>query len=214
MDIMVCEPHDTRRHTTPLARPVPLWRGLISLIAVIGPAGFGVPVFGQALEQRGYEPVDQLIEDIDPLQVSLRQQVSGLDETGERVSVFRPTEQRGGRLYYVQRGVVAEYDRSQYGITGRGNLLQMIPPNTVFHLSLPDSTKASATAARQAPVNPYQVNGLVDGRPLPRAATAEARADGRPTVGDMHRRLDDWQVFARVSRDQRQQLIASLGRSP
>ncbi len=208
---MACtEPNNSRNapHATAFCR-------LLIVLAAVAPVGWSVGAAGQALESRGYRPVDQRVEDIDPLQVSLRHQVSGLDETGERVSVFRPADQTGGRLYYVQRGVVAEYDRSQYGITGRGELLQMIPPNTVFHLSLPASSEASAASSEQPEsINPYQVNGLVDGRPVPASRSAAVGADGRAVVGDTHRRLDDWQIFARISRQQRAALIDSLASAP
>ena len=129
----------------------------------------------QTVEQQGYRPVDQTIEDIDPLGVSLRKVDPGLLTIGERTNVYRrivpgqsPYEQQqDGRLYFISYGVVAEYDQSQYiylfDRKGRpAGIAQAIPPNTVFHLGLP---KVETPPTAEVPLAPGQIDGRV--QPVP-----------------------------------------------
>jgi len=141
-------------------------------------AGFGLLIstgaaVAQSVEEMGYRPVDQTVEDIDPLGVSLRKVDPGLLTVGERTNVYRrivpgqtPYEQpQSDRLYFVSYGVVAEYDQSQYiymfDRKGRpAGIAQKIPPNTVFHLGLPEQ---DVTPTTEPPLNPGQVSGRVNG---------------------------------------------------
>lgn len=135
----------------------------------------------QTMEQQGYRPVDQTIEDIDPLGVSLRKVDPGLLTIGERTNVYRRIvpgqtsydQQQTGRLYFISYGVIAEYDQSQYiylyDRKGRpAGIAQSIPPNTVFHLGLP---KNDVTKSADLPLAPGQVDGritgLLDNDPVP-----------------------------------------------
>jgi len=113
-------------------------------LALAGAATLLAPVHAgaQTMEDRGYRPVDQLYEDVDPMQRSLRRRDAGLHTTGERQNVFRPSRStRGGapaRLLFVSEGVVAEYDRSIYAFDLRSRrAMPVIPPNTVFHIGVP-----------------------------------------------------------------------------
>jgi hypothetical protein len=123
----------------------------------------------QTMPQRGYEPVDQTVEDIDPLGVSLRQREAGLNVTGEQGNVFRRIDPRGpadNRLLLVNQGVFAEFDRSNYAAlidrrNERVRIFQLIPANTVFHIGMP---KAPTTGQLPAPYNPGQVDGRVTQR--------------------------------------------------
>lgn len=128
----------------------------------------------QTAAQRGLEPVDQMVEDVDPLAVSLRQREAGLSTIGQGGRVFRyitppKAEADDQRLVYVDRGFVAEFDRAQYGLvvdrsTDQALVLQMIPPNTVFHLGLPRPPGPSGDTPADAPYLPGQIDGRTDGR--------------------------------------------------
>ncbi len=145
----------------------------------------------QTVEQRGLRPVDQTVEDVDPLGVSLRRHDAGLRTTGERGNVFRyidPREPTDGsadpnaqRLFYMSRGVTAEFDRSQYGIlidqrNRSATVLQLIPPNTVFHIGPPPARPPRD--AGPAPLGDGQIDGRV----------TEAPTDHHATAGDSSRR--------------------------
>jgi len=146
-----------------------------NLIVATMLAAMALPAGAQTIEQRGYRPVDQTIEDVDPLAVSLRRIEPGLLTVGGGTDVFRrivPGEPSAddsgdGRLYYVNYGVVAEFDQSQYirlfDRRGRpAGTAQAIPPNTVFHIGLPDNP--AVTQAGDSSPAPGQVSGRVDGR--------------------------------------------------
>lgn len=90
----------------------------------------------QTPQQQGFRPLDQIIEDQDPLRHSLRRVQQGIGFTGQESYVYtRPGE--GGRIYYIRPGIVASFDRSEYFQLQDGPLLQMIPPNTIFYLGSP-----------------------------------------------------------------------------
>lgn len=146
----------------------------------------------QTMEQRGYRPVDQLHDDVDPLQRSLRVQESGLRTTGERHNVFRarlPQHAEGGRpgasrLFYVAKGIVAEYDRSIYAVDlRRRRILQVIPPNTVFHVGVPEAApddQAPPTEAQRR----RRAELRIDPTPASRRRTLQPTGMSRPAGGE------------------------------
>jgi hypothetical protein len=157
------------------------FRLVISIAFAAGGFVFAGLSQAQTMEQQGYRPVDQTIEDIDPLGVSLRKVEPGLLTIGERTNVYRRIvpgqtpydQQQTGRLYFISYGVIAEYDQSQYiylyDRKGRpAGIAQSIPPNTVFHLGLP---KNGVMKSADLPLAPGQVNGritgLLDSEPVP-----------------------------------------------
>jgi hypothetical protein len=153
-------------------------------------------VVGQTLAERGYEPVDQVVDDVDPLAVSLRSREPGLDATGQHHNVFRRIEGDGAdrdRLYFIHEGIVAEFDRSEYrAIIDEGSnrrlIYQLIPPNTVFHIGLPP-----ADALRSGQWGDELLLGQVDGRVAPpEIQTAPSPVPPpvhRPATGSRYREL-------------------------
>ncbi len=115
------------------------WLGAAVVLCLVANA------VGQTLEERGYRPVDQTVSDTEPLRTSLRHQDAGLQNIGERNNVYRrimpaaSPNQADARLYLITHGVVASFDRSEYFQLESGAVLQTIPPNTVFHIGLPES---------------------------------------------------------------------------
>ena len=104
----------------------------------------------QSLEERGFEPVDQMVEDVDPSATSLRRVEPGLRfDMGQRANVFQyqsdqPDAEDDSTYYLIIPGVVATFDRSEYAITRKGKALQLAPPNLVYRLDLsqlPDNTR-------------------------------------------------------------------------
>jgi hypothetical protein len=105
---------------------------LVMALMLLGASG----AFGQTLERRGFQAVEQIWDDTDPLARGLRR------IEGSRV--YRRAHWSGSgpeKLYYIAPGVVAEYDRSDYGLfevkKNEYRIFQLIPPNTVFHIGLP-----------------------------------------------------------------------------
>lgn len=112
----------------------------------------------QTMEERGFTPVDPLIDDVDPLAVSLRKQSIELKVDGSQRLYRRviPANPRTGRprqvkLYSIQRGLVAEFDQSQYSTDRRGRIFALSPPNTVFHIGLPKALPDSNEEEQNLP---------------------------------------------------------------
>jgi hypothetical protein len=166
------------------------------------------------MEERGYRPVDQLAEDVDPLQKSLRLHEDGLQTTGERSNVFRPRlpQDAGGRaadqprLLYVAEGVVAEFDRSIYAIDlRRRRILQVIPPNTVFHVGVPevdghDADKPTPEQQRRRAM--FRIH------PMPAGQRLTSRPDARPTTT----RPADQPDYASLADAHRLRVVAAVRR--
>lgn len=123
-------------------RTLSLWTmigGSVVLLTAADPAG------GQTLRERGLRPVDQVVEDVDPLSRSLRDREAGLRATGQFNTVYRPVDpKQSDRYFHIAQGVTAEYrGRSLYSqrrdpSSRRSVLVQDIPPDTVFHIGRPD----------------------------------------------------------------------------
>jgi hypothetical protein len=129
---------------------------LAAACSALGLLALTVPASGQSPERRGLEPVEQRVEDEEPLARSLRRLESGLSDIGQDSAVYRRKTPKDGegspRYYYIGRGVTAEFDRSQYIRIGRKGerIAQKIPPNTVFHIGRPGGAEEpQAAASRQ-----------------------------------------------------------------
>ena len=196
-------------------------RTLWGVILVASVAGLWsvAPAFAQTVQQQGLRPVDQRVADIDPTQVSLRHEYSGLSTIGERQNVFRrivpgagPYAPSSRRLYFVSYGVVAEFDRSEYAMTRKGAILQFIPPNTVFHIGLPAAPKPKLDS--DTPVR-GRVRARVDAmvRWVP---SYDAAVTGRPVSFSQSRRNDRNEVAAHRYHEmlvaQRGMVVAAIDR--
>lgn len=199
-----------RRYTEAMT----LHRNVLWMVVAAGlliPASISI---GQTLQERGYRPVDQLVEDIDPLNRSFREREAGLYEFGQHNNVFQRInpdphpfrEQEQRRLYFINRGVVAEFDQSQYFIVKddeRTAILQLIPPNTVFHIGLPDARPMDPETQQnieQAPRMGEPVEQRIDGRISGRPKGPEIPQDN---VSQRDQRLfRQWQVYLREIEDQ------------
>jgi len=184
----------------------------------------GRAALAQTVQQQGLRPVDQMVEDIDPTQISLRRENAGLATLGERQNVFRrivpdagPYSPGSQRLYFISYGIIAEFDRSEYGMLMKkgqptGAILQVIPPNTVFHVGLPPPIKP--------PLDPdVIVPGMVQGR-------VDARVHSSPQIGgpvsgrwiapsqshEIDREQADAQRYQEMLVAQRGLVVAALGR--
>ncbi len=151
--------------------------------------------------QQGFEPVDRLREDIDPLQRSLRRVEQGLGQVGQESNVYRRPDSQ--RLYYIEPGVVAEFDRSEYfwfRTRRQGDVLvQAIPPGTVFHIGTPPAK----TEPVPPPDHPLMVDARVHER-LGGPARAQTPRDAAHTT---------WLDYRAVRATQHQTVLSSLDRA-
>ncbi|MBW3543052.1 MAG: hypothetical protein KY476_22565 [Planctomycetes bacterium] len=121
------------------------WPMMIGMLVLSAPAAMGQ----SRLQQQGYQPVEQLVDDMEMLRGSLRRVDAGLQSRGgQGTSVYR----RSGagdkdKLFFIAPGVVAEYDRSDYMLVeverDDFRIFQIVAPNTVFHIGLPDDQPAA-----------------------------------------------------------------------
>jgi hypothetical protein len=167
----------------------------------------------QTMSERGYEPVDQLVDDVDPLSRSLRLREDGLQAIGQNTTVFRPKGPGDhDRYYYVSYGVTAAYqNRSLYGLYRFQNsdqpvLLQEIPPDTVFHIGLPPSRDTEQR--RSVPLPESYVDARVDGRAV--GVSATEAVESMAHYAAPHRRRQQWQRFNDQARTQRQLVLRTL----
>lgn len=166
----------------------------------------------QTLRERGLRPVDQVVEDVDPLSRSLRDREAGLRATGQFNTVYRPTDpEQSDRYFHIRQGVTAEYrGRSLYSRRSdpgsrRSVLVQDIPPDTVFHIGRPEVDDGSDRSF-DPPGN--FVEGRVNaGLRLERRADRAGRWRGtdQPVVSRAERaaqRRDQWRQFHEQTRMQ------------
>jgi hypothetical protein len=188
-----------------------------ALIAFAPLAGAGIG-HAQTIEQQGYQPVDQLRDDVDPLSRSLRQRDVGLSITGDRQNVYRSAGDAGKRLYYISQGVLAEFDRSDYALTREGGIVQLAPPNLVYHIGRPQRP----TAPVPAPLNDRMVAGRMDGRvngdvstPSPQDGrvvfSVNNSAEAQPDRTDMPPR-NAWDHYQSLTTVMRMMTVGALGR--
>lgn len=106
---------------------------------------FSGVAYGQSSDLAELEPVEPMTGDVGPLYRSLRKVDPGISTFGSQHGhVYRRADGRDG-IVYVAPGVTATYDRSQYGLfevqRNQFQVMQMIPPNTTFHIGLPLTEK-------------------------------------------------------------------------
>lgn len=171
-------------------------------------------VQAQSLGQKGYQSVEQVVGDIDPLHVSQRQVETGLGEFGQGSSVFRridPTGPAGNRLYFITPGFIAEYDRSSYfdfeDKHGNNYTAQEVPANTVFRIGLPPAPEAP----RRDPV-PGMVDAQVDGRSDGRRRTGPAPIDASMRQAPAPVERVRWMQYLQARVAQRQAVAQAMDR--
>lgn len=152
-----------------------------------------------------YAPVDQAVEDLDPLAVSRRHVDPGLGQFSDRVSVYRPLNpyeydpfgQPGSTQYlYEQPGVRAWFNEPFYASLVAPDpkrpgfkldvqpvidqaFIELVPPGTVFDLTRPPPPPTAAD------LNP-QIDNRIDYRIDSRVDTAQPPRDQpmpEPIVG-------------------------------
>lgn len=174
----------------------------------------------QTLQQQGFKPVDPLIDDVDPLATSLRQHSIELQvDGGGRQRLFRrtipgdPITRRPAqeKLYLIDRGVTAEFDRSDYVQSRKGRIYTLIPPNTVFHLGVPQEHYQPKVS--NLPDPPQLVDTRISGQTNQTDENAKPRGNimgsnsSRPIARSRYAQLND---KARANTHQRQQRISAL----
>lgn len=106
--------------------------------AIAGVASFGVPgesATAQSASPTLFQRVDAGRADTGPLSTSIIQLPEDLRvPTGFEYVYRNPRDESS--LIRVSGGLVAEFPRSQYD-TGRGGLVPVVPPGTVFRIGLP-----------------------------------------------------------------------------
>lgn len=88
-------------------------------------------------------PVDQRIEDVSPLGLSLREMQPTLREPNNFQELYRF---RGDdeNLVRAQGGLYLVFPRSIYEVDKKGNVFPLIPPNTVFYIGPPPGWRVSS----------------------------------------------------------------------
>ena len=126
------------------------------------------PVFAETMEERGFRAVDPAIADMGPHARSLRHIETGIGTTGQFRTVYRrvlPDGDQSDKLYHVEPGLIAEFDRVGYVRTRNGQVLQAISENTLFYRGTMEP--AESGSADHAGDSPHRLdgqwNGLVDG---------------------------------------------------
>lgn len=172
----------------------------------------------QTIEQQGYQPVDQLRDDVDPLSRSLRQRDVGLSITGDHQNVYRSAGDSGKRLYYISPGVLAEFDRSDYALTREGGIVQLAPPNLVYHIGQPQRTPAPLPP----PASERMVTGRMNGRVDAEVSTPSPQ-DGRVvfSINELAEAVSDridmpprnaWDHYQSLTTVMRMMTVGALGR--
>ncbi len=89
------------------------------------------------------DPVDQRIEDVSPLGLSLREMQPTLRDPNNFQELYRF---RGDdeNLVRVQGGLYLVFQRSIYGADKKGNVFPLVPPNTVFYIGPPPAWAVSS----------------------------------------------------------------------
>ena len=114
-------------------------------------------------------PVDQRIEDVSPLGLSLRAMQPTLREPNNFQELYRF---RGDdeNLVRAQGGLYLVFQRSIYGSDKKGNVFPLIPPNTVFYIGPPPGWAVSAAVqavARNEVADTARIDDRLDLRITP-----------------------------------------------
>jgi hypothetical protein len=121
------------------------------------------------------DPVDMTIEDLSALSMSLREIEPGLQQPNGFARVFRV--KGGDDLYRQQGGLYAVFPESRYSINKEGQLLPMIPPDTVFYIGRPSVLDPELPEAGAAPER--LVRHRIDARVAPPREDAGPRRASR-----------------------------------
>ena len=118
------------------------------------------------------EPIDQTIEDVSVLAMSLREVEPGLRQPNDFSRVFRiPGKQ--DMFMRQQGGLYAVFPGSVYGVDKKGKLLAIVPNDTMFYIGRPPMLDAEPTPDDPPPDGLRQ--GRIDLRIDPqRQSTAQA----------------------------------------
>lgn len=103
----------------------------------------------------GYEPVQRMVGDVDPLRKSLKKPEVGLANPGQsqgqvlwrkKPNPANPNDPDAGKLFLFTRGKIVEFERSRYGTTQRGGIVPLRPDNLKFHVGSPMTPRANGIA--------------------------------------------------------------------
>lgn len=125
------------------------------------------PAPGQTIEDRGFRPVDQFVDDMDPLSRSLRYIDPGLDATGQFSNVYRrilPDGTESQKLYLITPGITGEFDQSIYRRNSKGRVRQLVPSGIQFNTVNLLGNTSKQPAANEPALEPTSLNGQVDGQ--------------------------------------------------
>ncbi len=106
--------------------------------------------------------VDERIEDVSPLAVSLRESRPSLRQPADFGRVYR-FQDDSNRLARAQGALYAVFPRSVYASDKDGNVFPVVPPGTVFFIGPPPGFTAT-TARRDVPRRDDADSGRIDGR--------------------------------------------------
>ncbi len=175
-------------------------------ICIVGTA------LGQNLRNQGYIPIDKMVEDIEPAAYSSRVMSSACNLAKGFPDVFRTstTNVIDQRYYYISQGVIASFDRSQYAMTRQGSITQVIPPNTIFYLSLPNVEQDETPVL---PPSPNMVNAVVNSRVQLKTNTkvnARIQAVNPSYANVSHNAYEKWDVYQQLCDKQRIRVIRTI----
>ncbi len=106
--------------------------------------------------------VDQQVEDVSPLAVSLRESQTSLRQPADFGRVYR-FQDDSNRLARAQGGLYAVFPRSVYVADKKGNVYPIVPPDTVYYIGPPPGF-AATTALRAVAGRDGAVADRIDGR--------------------------------------------------
>lgn len=181
-------------------------------VAVLATACLTASLSAQTMSERGFEPVDQLVDDVDPLSRSLRLREDGLQTIGQHGNVFRPKGPgEHDRYYYVSYGVTAEYhNRSLYGLyqfqdSDQPVILQQVPPGTVFHIGLPKQRPDERQQEQFVPPP-----GYIDARVAAHQSPPRGGVESMQHYATTKNRAQTWQRFNDQARAQRHLVLRTI----
>lgn len=114
--------------------------------------------------------VDERIEDVSPLAVSLRDSRPSLRQPADFGRVYR-FQDDSHRLARAQGALYAVFARSVYAVDKDGNVFPIVPPGTVYYIGQPSGFAASAppraaAGRNRAPTN--RIDGRIETKVAPR----------------------------------------------
>lgn len=147
------------------------------------------PVWAQSgPEELGGEAVERLVEDVEPLAISLRDPNLGLDTISGGNRVWRWTRGDGEeRFFFVDGGLVAEFGRSEYRLFELDQdvyaIGQVASPGTVYHIGMPTELMSSMSSSGRAGPPAGAIVSRVDREPMPLKPIFLTPASSNPGVG-------------------------------